>query len=152
MMYRLVSSTVFLALIFFTNTLQAQAQFSIRAASAAPVDGWQQMQVEHSDRVVWVSPTATLTKSDIKQAQPEVRADGDTVIRVVFTDSGVDKLHELTAAQFRKLIAMVVDDKVIWAPTVKYIAEAPARNNVLTGSGQHGLTRDEVDRILTSLR
>ena len=109
------------------------------------------MQVEHSDRVVWVSPTAAVVASDIEQALPEVRADGDTVIRVVFTDAGVNKLHDLTAAEFRKLIAMVVDDKVIWAPTVQYIAEAPAKNNVLTGNGPHGLAQDEVDRILASL-
>jgi preprotein translocase subunit SecD len=140
-----------LVLILLASALHAQGEFSIRAASATPVDGWQRMQVECSDRVVWVSPTAGLTATDIEKGHPEVRADGDTVIRVVFTDAGIAKLHDLTAAQFRKLIALVVDDKVIWAPTVQYIAEAPAKNNVLTGCGPHGLTQDEVDRILASL-
>ena len=46
---------------------------------------------------------------------------------------------------------MVVDDNVIWAPTVQSIAEAPAGNNVLTGSGPYGLTKDAVDWILTRL-
>src|SRR4051812_15443937 len=96
-MYRMAC----LALILLASATQAQAQLSIRAASATPVEGWQRMQVEHSDRVVWVAPTAALTGSDIEQGKPEVRADGDTVIRVVFTDSGVNKLHDLTAAQFR---------------------------------------------------
>ena len=98
------------------------------------------------------SPTAALTASDIEQAQPEIRADGYSVIRVVFTDAGVNKLHDLTAAQLRKLIALVVDDKVIWAPMVTYIAGAAAKNNVLTGNTSHGLTPEEVDRIMAILR
>jgi len=151
-MHRMVTWTACLVVFLCAGLVQAQAQLSIRAASPEPVEGWQRLQVEHSDRVVWVSPTAALTGSDIEQAQPEVRADGDTVIRVVFTDAGVNKLHDLTAAQLRKLIALVVDDKVIWAPTVMYIAEAAAKNNVLTGSGPHGLTQEEVERIMASLR
>ena len=51
-----------------------------------------------------------------------------------------------------KLIALVVDDKVIWAPTVTYIAEAPAKSNVLTGNGPHGLTQEEVEQIMAILR
>jgi len=38
--------------------LQGQSQLSIGAASAEPLGGWQRMQVEHSDRFVWVSPIA----------------------------------------------------------------------------------------------
>ena len=140
-----------LVVILFASAMQAQTQFSIRAASATPVENWQRMQVEHSGRAVWVAPIAVIVASDIEKAQPVVRADGDTVIRVVFTDAGMNKLHDLTAAQLKKLIAMVVDDKLIWAPMVMYVA-APEKNNVLTGSGPHGLTQEEVDRIMAALR
>ncbi len=150
-MYR-ASWTCCLVVVLLAGILQAQSRLSIRAASREPVEGWQRMQVEHSDGVIWVSPTTALTASDIEQAQPEIRADGYSVIRVVFTDAGVNKLHDLTAAQLRKLIALVVDDKVIWAPTVTYIAEAPAKNNVLTGNGPHGLMQEEVERIMAILR
>ena len=111
------------------------------------------MQVEHcrSRCVLWISPTQALVASDIEKAQPEVRADGYQIIRVVFTDTGVKKLHDLTAAQFKKLIAMVVDGKVIWAPVVQYVAEAAAKNNVLTGNTPQGLTPDEVERIMAIL-
>ncbi len=150
-MYR-ASWTCCLVVVLLAGILQAQSRLSIRAASREPVEGWQRMQVEHSGGVIWVSPTTALTASDIEQAQPEIRADGYSVIRVVFTDAGVNKLHDLTAAQLKKLIALVVDDKVIWAPTVTYIAEAPAKNNVLTGNGPHGLTQEEVERIMAILR
>jgi hypothetical protein len=53
------------------------------------MEDWRMMQVEHcrGERcTVWVSPTASLTQSDIEQAQPEVRADGYRVIKAVLPE------------------------------------------------------------------
>jgi preprotein translocase subunit SecD len=108
------------------------------------------MQVEHMGRVVWVSPTAAITASDIESAQPQIRSNGDTVIAVVFTDAGAKKFSELTRAQLMKLVAMVVDGKVLWAPTVNQAQQG--KENVLTGNLPTGLTQEEVDRIMAILR
>ena len=149
-MRRIASLTICLLVVLIANAVQAKAQLSIRAASAQPVEGWQRMQVEHSDRVVWVSPIVAVTSSDIEKAAPEVTPDGDTRIAVVFTDAGVRKIHDLTTAQRKNLVALVVNDKVIWAPLVQQPQEG--KEGVLTGNGPHGLTQEEVDRILASLR
>ena len=125
--------TVCLGVIVFATALRAQGQFSIRAASAEPIEGWQRMQVEHSNRVVWVAPTAAIVASDIERAQPEINSvDGATRIAVVFTDAGRKKIHDLTTAQLKKLIAMVVDGKVIWAPIVQQPQQG--KDGVLTGN------------------
>src|SRR3989442_934463 len=147
-MSRIASWIACIVVILSADTIQAQGQFSIRAASAEPVEGWQRMQVEHSNRVIWVAPTAAVTASDIEKAQPEVRTDGYRIIRIVLTDAGVNKLHDLMAAQLRKLVALVVDDKVIWAPVVMYIIDPRQKETVLTGNTPHGLTPDEVERIM----
>jgi preprotein translocase subunit SecD len=139
-----------LAAILFASAMQAQAQFSIRAASAEPIEGWQRMQVEHSNRVVWVAPTAAVIASDIEKAQPEITPDGNTRIAVVFTDAGARKIRDLTTAQRKKLIALVVGDKLIWAPIVQQPLDG--REGVLTGNGPNGLTQEEVERIMASLR
>ena len=151
-MPRMASLITCMVVILSVGIVPAQAQLSIRAASAEPVEGWQRMQVEHSNRVIWVTPTAAITASDIEQAQPKIRADGYQIIRAVFTDAGVSKLHDLTAAQLKKLIVLVVDDKVIWAPMLMYVAGPAAKDNVLTGNVPHGLTPEEVDRIMAILR
>ena len=52
-MHRVATCAVCFVGILFVGIVQAQAQFSIRAASAEPVEGWQRMQFEGSDRVVW---------------------------------------------------------------------------------------------------
>jgi preprotein translocase subunit SecD len=90
----------------------------------------------------------------IEQAQPEVRArDGLRIIRVVLTEAGAKKLHDLMAAQLRNLVAMVVDDKVLWAPTVQYVYDpALGREAMLTGNTRTGLTEEEVERIMAILR
>jgi preprotein translocase subunit SecD len=108
------------------------------------------MQVEHSSRFVWVSPTAAITANDIEEAKPVVRPDdGYRVISITFTDAGAKKAHDLSIAQKDKLVALVVDNKVVWAPIVK--AEI-AKESVLTGSTPNGLSQDEMDRIMSILR
>jgi preprotein translocase subunit SecD len=148
-MYRMMTWMACSIVFLFAGIAQSPVQFSIRAASEQPVEGWRRMQVEHSERMVWVAPTAAVVAGDIEKAEPEVRDDGDTVIAVVFTDSGANKIRDLTRTQLKKLIALVVDDKLIWAPFVQTEA---GKNSVLTGNGPHGLTQEEVDRIMASLR
>src|SRR4030095_12464209 len=131
-MLRTVSRAVCLMIILFAGVVQAQAQFSIRAASADPVEGWQRMQFKDSDRVVWVSPTAAITASDIEKAQPETTRNGQTRIAVVFTDAGARKIRDLSIAQRNKLVALVVDGRLIWAP---YVNTEVGKESVLTGNG-----------------
>ena len=112
-------SAMFLGIAFFfvlisATAIPSQAQFSIRAASAQPVEGWQQMQVEQSNQTVWVSPIAAIAASDLESARPDIDpVDGKTRIAIVFTDAGAQKFSDLTRAQVKKLIAMVVDGKVL---------------------------------------
>jgi preprotein translocase subunit SecD len=139
--------------ILLASATQAHAQFSIRAASAEPVEGWQRMQIEHSDRVVWVAPTAAVVASDIEKAQPNTSKTGDTRIAVVFTDAGAKHFADLTTAQLHKQIAMILDGKAIWAPVV--MAEFHAnvgKEGILAGSGPQGLTQQEVERILALVK
>ena len=148
-------------LVLFTSVLHAESQrLSLRAASAQPIEGWQTMRVEHCQGercVVWVSPTATLTESDIEQAEPFVTPNPDTGwlqrIRIVLTDAGSTKLHDLTAAQLRSQIVLIVSGKVLWAPTVTGVHDDTVvrRESVLAGATPNGLTDDEVDLIMSIL-
>src|SRR5262245_58535796 len=87
-------------------------QLSIRAASAEPVEGWNRMELD--GRAVWVSSTVSLTSADIAKAEPITMPDGKKAIGIELSDAGADKMRRLTAAQMNKLIAMVLDDRLIW--------------------------------------
>ena len=149
--------TAFLSILMSASAMQGQAQFSIRAASAEAVEGWQRMQVERcqgSRCAIWVSPTPAVVASDIETAQPDhTSPEGQTRVAVVFTDAGAKKMADLTTAQLHKYIAMILDGKVIWAPLVMAEFHADAgKQGKLAGSGPQGLTEDEVQRIIALVK
>lgn len=148
-MYRIINRVGCAVLLLLPGILHAQSRLSLQAASATPVAGWQRMQVEHDDRVVWVSPIAAITASDIQQAHPEVRRDGYRVIAITFTDAGAQKARDFSIAQRDKLVALLVDSKLLWVPTVT--AEI-GKQSMLTGNTSMGLTEEEVARIMSILR
>ena len=106
------------------------------------------MPVEHTNRIVWVAPMAVVTAADIQSAVPEINDRGERRIAILFTDDGAKKAYDLSVQQRRKLVALVVDDKVVWAPIV--MADI-AKLSVLTGNTPTGLTQEEVDRIIAIL-
>ena len=143
-MYRWITSVI--VAILFGATAQTP-QFSIRAASSEPVAGWDRMELEN--RAVWVSPTVSLTSADIARAEPITTADGKKAIGIEFTDAGADKMRRLSAAQMDKLIAMVLDGKLIWAPRIR---SEIGKQGMITGNGPNGLDDETIQRILSSVK
>ena len=145
-MQRSITFVIGLAFILSGSVLHAQTQFSIRAASDEAVPGWERM--EFDNHPVWVSPTVSLTAADIARTQLRTDQDGRTFIGVVFTEPGAKKMRDLSAEQMNKLIAMVLDGKVIFAPKIRSQINTDA---VITGSGPNGLSAAAAQRILASL-
>ena len=92
-MHRSVRLMGCITVILFGGVLEAHAQFTIRAAAADPVPGWQKM--EAGDHSVWVSPTASLTSADIGHFQQITDRDGRTAISIFFTciNACIQPLH-----------------------------------------------------------
>jgi hypothetical protein len=57
-------------------------------------------------------------------------------------------MRDLSGAQIDKLIALVVDDRLTWAPKVRGVMDKQA---LLTGNGPDGLPEALVQRILASV-
>jgi hypothetical protein len=53
---------------------------------------------------------------DVMRAEPARGPDGRMAVSVIFTGGGAKKIRDLSAAQMNKLIAMVLDGKVIFRP------------------------------------
>jgi len=148
-MNRRVLLTLCVATIISAGALQAQGQFGIHAASAEAVAGWQKMESE--DRSVWVNPTPTLVSADIERALPFRDPTGHNSVTLVFTEAGAQKMRELSSAQMNKLVAMILDGKVIFAPSIRSAFPGPDRLAQITGNGPTGLTVEQVQRILVSV-
>jgi preprotein translocase subunit SecD len=145
-MYRTVTLMLFVVLILFCGVLQAQTQFTIRAASDQAVPGWDRM--EYNDHAVWVSPTISLTSADILRVEPSRGPDGRAAVGVIFTDAGAQKMRDLSSAQMNALIAIVLDGKVIFAPKVRGPMDKEA---MITGNTPSGLSADVAQRIVDSM-
>jgi preprotein translocase subunit SecD len=145
-MHRVLTLTVCALVLLFVGELQAQAQFSIRAASDQPVAGWDRM--EFNNNAVWVSPTASLTSADIMRAEPGRGPDGRMAVNVILTDGGAKKMRDLSTAQLNKLVAMVLDGNVIFAPRVR---SEIGKEVMVTGNDPSGLSPTLIDRIVAGV-
>ena len=115
-MYRILKLGGYAALMLIGGVLQAQAQLTMNAAAEEPVQGWQKMEIE--GRAVWVNPKPALTSADIQGAEPATDPNyNGNFVKVFFSEVGAKKMRELTTAQMNKLIAMVLDGKLISAPS-----------------------------------
>jgi len=145
-MHRTLTLVFGVAVILFGIAVQAQAQFTMNAASDDAVPGWQKMEIE--GRSVWVNPTPALTAADIEGAQPGTDRNYGQFVGVIFTDEGAKKMRDLSTAQMNKLIAMMLDGKILMASKVRSVIN---KDMVVSGKPPGGLTTDEVRRILTSV-
>lgn len=127
--------------------LNGQSPVEIRAAASSAVAGWQQM-ASPGGAAIWVAPDVRLTSADIARAEARTLQDGGPAVAIVMTDAGAKKMAVLTASQTNKPIALILDGKVIWAPTVRSTID---REAVLTG-GPGGLTKTQIDRLIASFK
>lgn len=129
------------------GVLNGQNPVEIRAAASTAVSGWQQMS-SPSGSTIWVAPEVPLTSRDIARAEARTLPDGGPAVAIVMTDDGAKKMASLTSSQVNKPIALLLDGKVIWAPTVRSTIDKEA---VLTG-GPGGLTKAQIDRLIASFK
>jgi len=140
-----MKGTVFCLFTFiFAVAVQGGAQLSVRPASDEAVAGWQQMPTE-DNQTIWVSPTASLTASDFESMTPYVNPGDIWFMKIVLTDDGAKQMRALSIAQMNKLIALVLDGKVIWAPKVR---SEIGKTLDFTGNGPHGLEMDMIRRLI----
>jgi preprotein translocase subunit SecD len=128
----------------FTVVLQAHAQLSVRAASDEAVAGWQQMPTE-DNKTISVSPTISLSAADFESMTPYFNPGDIWFMKIVLTDDGAKKMRTLSMAQVNKLIALVLDGKVIWAPKVR---GEIGKTVDFTSSGPHGLEMDLIRKLI----
>ena len=98
--------------------------------------------------MIWVSPTVSLTGSDFESMTASVNPGDIWFMKIVLTDDGANKMRALSIAQMNKLIALVLDGKVIWAPKVRGEIGKTAD---LTGNGPHGLEPEVIRKLIDSV-
>ncbi len=118
-------------------------KFYLAESSAAP--GLKEAKVEgRKDELIYLHEEPVLTREDIAEA----RAGTDNnrpAIDISFTKAGQEKLGKATSENIGKRLAIVVNDKVIFAPTIRSKIADRAQ---ISGN----FTKEEAEKLAQSMR
>jgi preprotein translocase subunit SecD len=126
------------------TTLHAAMQFEVRLAASDAKPGVRVAVDPGSGRTIYLDQDVVLTNREITETRVVTLPSGFGV-EVRLTDGGAAKLRAVTADNLGRLLAIVVDGKVLAAPTVRSpIAEI----GVIKGK----FTREEAERLAAGIR
>lgn len=125
---------------------KATVKVEFRRAEKAPAEGLTEAVVAGSKDKVYLHKTAEITNADIDSARATEDAAGKPVVEVTLTEEGARKMRRLTEEHKDKPLAILVDSKVIAAPTVRSTISEKA----LMISGLS--TKDEAEKLAKGIK
>jgi preprotein translocase subunit SecD len=125
-------------------TLHAAMQFEVRLAGEEPKPGVRRAADPTSGRTIYLDQEVVLTNRDIAATRVVTLPSGFGV-EVQFTDGGAAKLRAGTVNNLGRQLAVIVDGKVLAAPTIR---SAVSQLGVMSGP----FTREEAERLAGGIR
>ena len=128
-------------------TLHAAAvRFEVRLAENAFAPGLRPARIVGSDGVIYLHPETVVTNDDILRSTVVANGSGPGFgVAVTFTAAGATKMERATASHLNAPLALLVDDEVIAAPTLRSPISASA---IVSGN----FTKPEAERIAEGMR
>jgi bla regulator protein BlaR1 len=123
--------------------LQGETSLEIRLAESQPAAGLREAVLDGSDRRVYLRPDAVVTGADITSARV-ADAGGVYSVSVTFSTEASNRLAEATKIHVGRPIAILLDGRLISAPTLRSIIRGSA---VISGD----FTRAQAERIAAGL-
>jgi preprotein translocase subunit SecD len=115
-----------------------------RRAETKPADGLTEATEAGTGMKVYLHKSADLTNEDVAQARVTEAALGRPAIEFVLTAEGAKKMARLTEQHLDKPVALVVEGKVLSAPTIRDKLSTKA---TITGR----FTKEEAEKIVKGL-
>jgi preprotein translocase subunit SecD len=153
-MTRSITALFFGAMILGGSTLTADekpkdksaAKVEFRRAEKEAAEGLREATVEGTKEKVYLHKTADLTNEDIAEVKATEDDRKQPMISITLTKDGAAKMKKVTEEHRDKLLAILVDGKVISAPVIKSaIAEGKVQ---ITGK----FTKEEVDKLVKQIQ
>ena len=137
---------VLAAFAFVGTNLHAQAQtnLEIRLAEERPATGLVDAPVSHSDKHVYLHPSAVITNEDVSTARVVPAGGAAFNVAILFTPQGTEKMMSATQTHIGRPLAILVNGTVIAAPTLRGTIGQDA---IVTGDW----TREQADEIAAGL-
>jgi antitoxin (DNA-binding transcriptional repressor) of toxin-antitoxin stability system len=130
----------------FVGDLQAAAvRFEVRLAEDSPAPGLREAKVG-SDRSVYLHDEVIVTNGDIAVARVVPgQGPSEYSVGIEFKPAGAEKMRAATGNHIGKLLAILLDGRVVMAPVLRSPISASAR---ITGN----FTRPQAERIVNGIQ
>ncbi|MFO0916231.1 MAG: hypothetical protein U0795_24950 [Pirellulales bacterium] len=119
---KLAFSVIVLLLLCPNATVLADAPaptLEFRLAEDTESPGWQKLALPGSDQPIFVAAEASLNGSHIERVSFYKDRSGNPSIGLVLTDDGAKVMEATTSRNLNKKLAIVLDGKVLIAPTIR---------------------------------
>jgi hypothetical protein len=129
------------------TTLHAAAvRFEVRLAENAFAPGLRPARIVGSDGVVYLHAETVVTNDDILRSTVVANGNGPGFgVAVTFTTAGAAKMARATASHLNAPLALLVDDQVIAAPTLR----SPISESAIVSGN---FTKPEAERIAEGMQ
>lgn len=130
---------------WFAVDVIAAVRFEVRLAEERPANGLQEVVMGDAGRTIYLHPEPIVTNSDIARA--EVRpGDGASpfAVAITFNAGGAAKVLQATQSHIGRLLAILIDGKLVAAPVLRSPITTSA---VINGN----FTEAEADRIVAGM-
>jgi len=134
----------------FAQEKKGTVSVQFRLGETKPGPGLKEMSVPGSELKVYLHDGVELSNEDIASASVQMRENGHTkgpIIEMTFTEVGGEMLRRLTRENIGKILAVVVDGKVLSAPVITSEIGGGSRKCTIAGT----FTMDEATRIADGL-
>ncbi len=97
----------------------ATIAFELRLAESTAGDGLTEASVDKTDLKVYLHAKPVITRQDIQEARLlKDETNGDVIIELTLTAKGAERLSEATSQNQNKLLAILINGRVIAAPRI----------------------------------
>jgi preprotein translocase subunit SecD len=129
-----------------TTVHAAAVRFEVRLAENAFAPGLRPARIVGSDGVVYLHPETIVTNDDILHSTVVANGNGPGFgVAVTFTAAGAAKMQRATASHLNAPLALLVDDEVIAAPTLR----SPISESAIVSGN---FTKPEAGRIAEGMQ
>jgi preprotein translocase subunit SecD len=120
-------------------------KLEFRRAESKPAEGLTEKTVVGTTKKVYLHKTADATNEDVAEAGVAKDDQEHPTIEITFTEQGAKKMAKLSEQHKGKLLAIVIDGRVISAPIIRDPFSAKA---VITGM----FTKEEAEKLARGIK
>jgi hypothetical protein len=103
---------------FRYDPADAPVQVEFRLAEQDPDDELMEATIAGTSRTIYLHETPIITNEDVFEARAALDDDGSPVIDIRLSPAAGERMRTMTRAHVGSLLAILIDDEVVQAPTI----------------------------------